>query len=337
MPARLPIAVRVPQAATKQPASPARRSRRKPPAATKTVPRPPSVKTRPWDFRDLEGVDRSATLATRQVADGFTHILANRLAPWVRVRVTSNVVSVAQTEWTEFVESVSTPGLLCSVPVALGAVFIHLPAPLCMSLLDLHLSGTGSGELPSRPLTDIERQVLSPMVGSLAEGLVDALSGVFGHVDTGPMTLVQGAGNLMQTGQKGSCMLSRVSAALSGVHAPPGQIDVCFPLDALRPLLAKQSETAKPSPSATLAAEEATSRVPLHLTLRYPPVSIPLPVAENLQVGQVLALGHPIGEPLTLCAGGKELFSARPVEHNRRAACQVIGVAGEDSDAGGPP
>ena len=279
---------------------------------------------KPWDFHDTDGVDRVVVTAVRQVADGFAHIVANRLAAWARVRITFSVASVDQTDWGTFEGAVSSPGMLGALPIADGQVLIFLHAAFSMVLLDLHLAGTGSGPFPARGLSDVERQMLTPVMGSIGEGVIDAMSAVFGRVESGPVTLVAGATAQMRPNRRSACLLLRLTGAVSGVRCEPGQIDVCFPLDALRPLLAELSETTKPSLAAHAAAEAAASRVPLPLALRYRPVGIPLHVAENLAVGQVLALGHPIGEPLTLCAGDKELFLARAVEHNRRSACRLI-------------
>lgn len=300
----------------------------------------PSDKTsgplvKPWDFRDTEGVDRVTLGAIRQVSDGLSHMTANRLGAWSRSRMSINVAAIDQVNWETFETQVSLPGLLGAIPVSGGQVLVFLPVSFCMTILDLRLSGTGAGPFPSRPLTDIERQVLGSALVVVAECVSDAIGRVFGGVETGPVTQVVNAPSLMRTSRKGVCLLVKQAATIPGVRAETGQISVCFPLETLRPLLSQLSESTRPSLAAFAAAEEAASRIPIPLVLRYRSASIPLSVAEKLAPGQVLSFGHPVGEPLSLCSGDRELFSARPIEHNRRSACQVLGQLGARGDPPG--
>lgn len=323
----------MPQAAPRKPkpASAASRSSRR--AARGSVDTQTPVK--PWDFHSAGGVDRVTLTAIRQVAEGLTHMAANRLGTWARSRMTLNVASIDQVVWETFEAQVSSPGLLGAIPVAGGQVFVFLPAVFCMTLLDLRLSGTGQGPFPSRPLTDIERQVLGSALDVVAGCVSDATGRVFGGVETGPVTQVAGASNLKRAGRKGACLTVKGVATISATRAEPGQITVCFPLETVQPLLSQLTETARPGTAAFAAAEEAASRVPIPLALRYRRASIPLSVAERLTPGQVLSLGHPIGEPLTLCSGDRALFAARAVEQHRRSACQIIEMTGSHSGSSG--
>lgn len=288
---------------------------------------------RPWDFRNAEGVDRVTLNAIRQVADGLTHMAANRLSTWARARMTLNVASIDQVDWETFEAQVSSPGLLGAIPVGAGQVFVFLPAAFCMTILDLRLSGTGGGPFPSRPLTDIERQVLGSALGVVAGCVSDATGRVFGGVDVGPVSQVDSVSNLTRASRKGTCLSVKEVATIAGARAEPGQVTVCFPLETLQPLLSDLTESTRPSLAAFAAAQEAASRVPIPLALRYRPASIPLSVAERLTPGQVLSLGHPIGEPLTLCSGDRALFDARYVEHHRRSACQITEAIGSQKAA----
>jgi len=307
--------------------SPAKRSS----ASSRRAPKPTTTTTgaqvnvKPWDFRDSEGVDRITLGAVRQVAEGLSHLAAHRLGTWARARMALNVASIDQVDWETFESQATSPGLLGVLPVAGGQVFVFLPAALCMTLLDLRLSGTGTGPYPSRPLSDIERHLLAPALEVVAGAIADATGRLFGGVGSGPVTQVANSGGPIAASRRGACLTATEITTVTGARTEPGKITVCFPLDTVRPLLAKLSESTMPSQAAYAAAEEAASRIPIPLTLRYRPANISLSVVESLTPGQVLGIGHPIGEALSLCSGDKELFGAHLVEHHRRAACQILG------------
>lgn len=294
------------------------------------------MKVKPWNFRDAEGIDRVTLGAIRQVAEGLTHMTANRLGTWARARMTMSVSSIDQVDWETFEAQVTPPGLLGAIPIAGGQVFVFLPAAFCMTILDLRLSGTGIGPYPSRPLSDVERQLLGPALGVVAGCISDAAGKVFGGVVSGPAVQVANSGGPIGVSRRGACLTATEVATITGTRSEPGLITVCFPLDTVRPLLAQLSESTMPSVAAFAAAEEAASRIPIPLALRYRPASISLSVAEGLAPGQVLGIGHPIGEALVLCSGDRELFSAHLVEHNRRSACQIVGQTGASGEATGP-
>jgi len=331
------------RAATETPVSPAgpkpqrtRRPAKSAPTKTGSETGQSAIKVKPWNFRDAEGVDRVTLGAIRQVAEGITHIVANRLGTWTRARMSLNVSSIDQIDWEAFEAQVSAPGLLGAIPVAGGQMFVFLPAAFCMTILDLRLSGTGTGPYPSRPLSDIERQLLSSALEVVAGCITDATEKVFGKVASAPVVSVVASAGPISVNRGGACLTVTEVATITGIRSDPGRITVCFPLDTVRPLMAKLSESTMPSLAAFAAAEEAASRIPIPLALRYRPSSISLSVAEGLTPGQVLGIGHPIGEALVVCSGDRELFGAHLVEHNRRAAGQIVGPTEASGGASGP-
>lgn len=285
------------------------------------------VEVKTWDFSSHEGVDRVAMVALRQVGENFSRLLANRLTVLVRTRATVDLRATEQLGWEDFEAKVGGPGLLATFSLGEGQVFVHLPAGLCLSLIDLYLAGTGAGPFPNRQLSETERQLLAPFLSATAGGLADAASSVFGEVHAGPVTLVTGISGLFLSNRRMPCVAMWPSVQLPTSKSPVGEIGMCLPIGALRPLVAKLQSTG-PAKGSQAPALAAALSVPLTLSLRYPPVTVPLDVVKYLAPGQVLNLGHLIGEPLTLYAGDKELFAVQPVEHARRAACEIVEAKG---------
>ena len=264
--------------------------------------------------------------ALRQVGENFGRLVANRATALVRARVAVGLRAVEQLGWEDFEAQASGPGLLITFSLGEGQVFVHLPASLGLAFIDLHLAGPGTGPFPNRQLSETERQLLAPFLSAVASGLADAASPVFGEVRAGPVSQVSGASGLFLSNRRMPCAVVWASVQLPAKE-PVGEIGTCMPIGALRPLLAKL-QGAGPTKEAQATAVAAALGVPLTLSLRYPPVSAPLEVVRRLAPGQVLNLGHLIGEPLVLYAGDKELFAVQPVEHARRAACEIVEAKG---------
>ena len=84
-----------------------------------------------------------------------------------------------------------------------------------------------------------------------------------------------------------------------------------------------------PDPDPALVA--ALHDVPLPLTVRFGSVSVPGADLEQLAVGDVVRLSHPVDEPLIADVDGQPLFLARPGRRGRRLAVEIAAVVGEEN------
>jgi flagellar motor switch protein FliM len=284
----------------------------------------PQPVVKAWDFRSYEGVDRVALAALRGVSEHFGRLTANRFGVLAKSKISVHTSPPEQVGWEDFETLAASPGVLATFSLGEGQVFVHMPARLAMALVDLYLAGPGTGTFPDRALTETESKLLSPFLAAVAEGLADAASSTFGETRAGPVSQVTVASGLFLANRRMPCVTFKARAQLPSSREPVGEIGACLPVAALRPLLAKLT-AARPAKGSQVAAARAAWRVPLTLSLRYPTVAVPLQVAQALAPGQVLSLGHPVGEPLLLCVGDKPVFVASPVERAKRSACQVIG------------
>jgi len=263
--------------------------------------------------------------ALRQVGENFSRLAASRFGLLAKAKVTLQLGEVAQVGWEDFEAATAGYGVLVTFNLGEGQVFAHLPAALVMALVDLYLAGPGTGPFPERSLSETESRLLSPFLTVLAEALADAASSVFGEARSGPVTQMTATSGLFLSNRRMPCAALSTSVLLPSTKEPAGALRLCFPVSTLRPLLAGLQASSSVTGTRT-AALAAARRVPLTLSLRYASVAVPLRVAERLSPGQVLSLGHPLGEPLLLCVGDKPLFTAVPIERARRAACQIVGL-----------
>lgn len=267
--------------------------------------------------------------AMRQVGENFSRFFANRAGLYARTKVSTALKRAEQVGWEDFEAQASGPGLLAAFSMGEGQVFCYIPASLGLALVDLHLAGPGTGL--SRHISETERQLLSPLLSGTANSLADAASSVFGETVAGPVSQVGSMSGLFLSNRRMPCVDLVVEIHIPSLQGSVGEVHVCAPVASLRPLFAKLQNTAGSSGSHAAAAQAALS-IPVTLTLRFPSVHVPLDLARDLGPGQVLSIGHLIGQPLALHVGGKEVFKAVLVEHGKRAACELIEATDDKGD-----
>ena len=268
--------------------------------------------------------------AVRQVGENFSRFLANRAGLFAHTRVNATLKTVEQLGWEDFEARTGGPGLLSAFSLGEGQVFLYVPSALGLTLVDLHLAGPGTGH--NRQMSETERQLMSPLLAGIASGLADAASSVFGETPAGPVSQVGGVSGLFLSNRRMPCTYLAAELHVPSSQGPIGELGVCMPIASLRPLLAKL-QTTPGSLGPHAAATQAVLKVPVALTFRFPPVQVPLDVARDLATGQVLSIGHLIGQPLVLHVAGKEVFRAVMAEHGKRAACEVVDVIDDRGEA----
>ncbi len=281
----------------------------------------------PWDFRHPEEIDRAGVLAIRGMAESFARSGGGRIGALLRNRTQVHLESLDQLDWGDFEADLAGPSLLGSFELrgaGSGTAVIHLPIDLAMTAIDLQLAGSGVGPLPLRALSDMERQIIAPLLEVIAQEVAASTSAVLGHVEASPVTqIVIAASHARDRGEQ--CVILRFSVRLAQVAQTSWGLDVCIPTSALRPLVERSGGGgARHEAAVSPAMEKAVKALPVTVSLRFAMTAIPLSVAESLCVDQVISLGHQVGSPLLVYAQDRPLFNADLVATGKRAACQVV-------------
>jgi flagellar motor switch protein FliM len=87
---------------------------------------------------------------------------------------------------------------------------------------------------------------------------------------------------------------------------------------------------AGPEPDLNPALVSALQAVPLPFTVRFGAVQLPGADLDQLAVGDVVRLAHPVDQPLVAEVDGQPLFLARPGRRGRRLAIEIAEVVGEE-------
>jgi len=281
-------------------------------------PQRPAIEVRDWDFHVQDGLDRFGMTVTRQMAESLVKTLSTRATTWARSRIVFGLARFEQCAWQDLVQSATQwQSLAATSSLDNGVVVIYLPARTALTLLDIYLGGQGTAAIPERQLTDVETQLAMPLFMIVMEAMREVATSLFGNVQTGAVNLLKGNTNLLFIGAH------RQVAVCDLQHEDTPPISIGIPVETIRPLVDRLVQTTSGA-HVSAETERAAGRVPLRLSLRYRPVHVPMSVVEGLKVGQVLSLGHPIDQPLTLAIEGREVFSALPVDHNKRIGAKIV-------------
>jgi flagellar motor switch protein FliM len=285
-----------------------------------------------YDFRRPEALDRHQLRVLPGLIDTFTRSAAQQLAGGLRCRVSLRTHPVTQSPADAVCTELPAPAAPISTTLSPlpGRALLHLPLPTAFSLIDLRLGGPGTGEFPTRPLTDIERGLLDTLVAPLFTSLATTL---------GPDVTV---GSLLQpiSGQ-----IPELGAATDGYVVIPmdleisglgagdalsGSLTCALAVSLLRPIvdaLLEQSDQAH-LPGVGAAAEERMLAADLPVALRFPPVPFASSRLLALKVGDVLPLGHEQDAPLHLYVGARPMLLASPIQSGRRLAAAIQNPSG---------
>lgn len=283
---------------------------------------------RPYDFRQPEGLERGQLRGLRSALDVYVRLAGGALTSSLRVPVHMRVTDLRHSSWESFAAVVENPAhlLVVELPPLPGRGIFYLPLGYAMAMLDVRMSGPGTGRFPRRALTEIEDALLTPLM----EASIGVMSVAFApYVEMNPRILQRAPDvDLLQAViPSGFCVVVEFEVRLGdgGVFQPM----LCLQLSTVRPIAEAIERTElllggerHPGPSPTLL--ERLLEVPVDLEVVFEPVRLTTMEVAGLRVGDVVPLHHEPGRPLRLLAGGMPLFSVLPTTERRRLAAIVV-------------
>jgi len=290
----------------------------------------PSDRVRPYDFRTPEGLDRSRVRMLNSVLDAFSRLAGGVMTGALRMPVHVKVADIRQIAWEEFTRDAKSPAHLIVFTMAPlpARSILYIPLDLAMAMVDVRLSGSGSGWYPQRALTEIEEVLLAPIVDSLLSELSNAI-GHYLKVDIAVTQKVADTDVLQAVIASGFCVAAEFEVRFG--ESATFVMVMCLPFPVARPIvdaveraeLAAGGEPGEPDP----VLESQVLRTPLELAVRFDPVSLTAPEIAGLVPGDVILLRHRVGRPLTLVAGNLPRMSVLPTAVGHRLAAVVVDPA----------
>ncbi|HEX5266062.1 MAG TPA: flagellar motor switch protein FliM [Acidimicrobiales bacterium] len=286
------------------------------------------AQVRLYDFRTPEVLDRNRLRSLALVLENFSRLASRRLSVDLHVPVELVVTDTREMVWEELAGAHDAYCMvLFGLPPLPGRALLHLPIELAMAIVDLRMGGAGAGSYPTRPLSDIDVELLTDVMG----GALDQLAAAFGHlaaVSLGGMQVESTAQLLQVVRANESCLAVRLEVRLGEDATMTRTCSLGLPLSTLRPLmralLHMGEGTRGFSDGVHSAAEERLLDPLVDVAVRFQPKSLSSQDILGLQVGDVINLHHPRDLPLEVAVEDVVYLAALPMERARRIACTVV-------------
>ena len=283
-----------------------------------------SRETSPHDFRRTETLERVHHHAIGAVFEAFARTSGASLSAVLRQPCTLALQSMEQVTWEDLAVSFGegTHFFTFSLPPLAGTALLTLPTVQALAMVDLRLAGTGEEEYPDRVLTEIEQELLAPVIS----GLLDELAKTLARLQaTTPKLGVQESNIQFVTVASASemCLAARFSFEL--MEREPTEIVLCLPFTTVRQLV--EVMYGRPSGDGTTPSErfarQRLQEVPLELILQFPSFTTTPKALLNLGVGDELHLGFSTDRPLEVRAEGVLVALATIGRSGVRKACSI--------------
>jgi flagellar motor switch protein FliM len=289
----------------------------------------------PFDFRRPSKFSREHTRVLQIVGETWARQYSAVLSSSLRTAAQANLVSIDQLTYDELVGGFANPGYLAilSLDPLPGASLLDLPLDLALSTVDRLLGGTGAGGVPERALTDIETRLVRNLVErGLAEltvafePLATKLTPRIVGIESNPQFAQVAAPADMMVALRFEVRLGGDQTWLLGLSLPFSSLHGPIEQYLTHALFADRAG-GDPAAIARLVGERLLD-APVEVGVRFHTVTVTSGEILDLEVGDVLGLRHPVGEPLTVLAAGVPCLEAMPGRKDKRLACQVVEARG---------
>jgi flagellar motor switch protein FliM len=268
------------------------------------------------DFRHAAQITANQARSVSLLHERFAARVTNALGAYLRVGLEMNLASVEQVIYSERLSRLPELAYLASIairPLNVDAL-LQMDLSLAFPMIDLVLGGEGKNEVETRPITEIEEQILESLVRLLCRQLQESWQPV--------LELEMQFDRRQMAAQAQGLMLSteKVMSLSFEIHMPEasGTLNLIFPAAVSNALLRKLAVqwTYSRAVTDTAVRERLRARLLkswLPVELRVPPGRVSIGALLGLRPGSVLPLPHRVADPVRLAVSGRDLFLATPV------------------------
>lgn len=255
--------------------------------------------------------------------DTFGRRLTTLLTSSLRQVCEVSLRDVTQENYDEYVGSLPSQTLAMPLHAApIGTGVLELSLPVALAAIDHMLGGPG-GSQPSRALTDIETVIFGRLTDQLLAVLTYALEPVIkldlavGKIEYNPHFLQVASASDAVVVVDFDLTIARETCRMT----------VCLPLAGLIPRLSviRPRDAAQTGRVAINGAiRNQLVDVPVEATVLFDAVTVDSSTVLDLAVGDVIALDHRVGAPLTVRVGTTDVARAIAGKSGTRLAALVV-------------
>ena len=293
------------------------------------------AKLKIYDFKRPDKFSKDQLRAIQMIHESFARQMTTVLSTLIRSIVASEIASVEQLAYEEFVNYMVQPtviGLIEMHPFE-GSMLIEINPALVFTIIDRLLGGRGTFIGTIRELTDIEKTVIERVIMRILELLEDSWSTVvdvrfrFESMESNPF--------FVQICSPSDMVL--VVIMKLRVSDVEGMISLCFPYFLIEPIMdrlssqqwfASTSHKADPEMKTWLNNSMLQVKMPLAMELGHTVLSLNDVYA--LQTGDVIKLDELKDAQIDVRVGNQIRFKARPGTLNGHMAVELVKVLTQD-------
>lgn len=294
-------------------------------------------KVKVYDFRRPNKFSKDQIHTLQVIYENYARSLGTYLSAQLRAPVQTEVLSVEQLTYEEFIRSIPNPTILnifAFYPLE-GNAIMEINPNLGFAFLDRLLGGPGYAPSKARALTEIEQTVIEQIAQRMLDYLREPWESIIElepsleRVETNPQfTQLVSPTEIM--------IIVSIEAKMGEVL---GMINICIPFLVLEPIMDKLSVHFYYSSSNQKVSAESVNIIQRKLENTRVPVktilgrtSLTVKDLLELRVGDVIPLNRHIREELEISIGQRTKFLGKPGIYDNRYSIQVSQVIKEGNE-----
>jgi len=283
--------------------------------------------TTTFDFSRLDRIPKSRLNAIHQLHEDFVRSLSSNLSAYLRAAVTLNLVSLEQISYSEYLEGLASPTCLAYVSLKPyeGTAIMEISPSVVFTLVELLLGGSGKETAPmQRKITEIEKGIMQGVLRVILNELHEAWKNVAD---------IRFAVQLLASEPQLMHVLDPTEAVVVitlelRVGPATGVLNLAIPSIFIKRLNHKfeqmrQVRRADPTERDRANIARLIGSAGVSFEARLEPTRVLASDLIDLEVGDVLTLGHSLDRPVTGLLNGQALYSGHIVVKNEKLMLQV--------------
>ncbi|MGA8210523.1 MAG: flagellar motor switch protein FliM [Nocardioidaceae bacterium] len=295
-----------------------------------------SAQVSAYDFRRPINLSREKARILELCFESFARQGSTVLTSALRSVCQVELRTVGQVSYAEYVETLGdlTYMAVCSVDPLPEPAIVETPLDVTMTCIDSLLGGPGTVDQPQRPLTDLERAVVTGLYDRLVAELRHAfetlvpLEPAIVAVEYNPqLAQVAGASDPMVVARFSLRMRER-EYPLSVAMAFPGLLPFLNAAES-SDVVSDRDRARRQEASVRLAS--GLQEIPVDVSVRFRSTPVEPMELVGLQLGDVVRLRHPSQAPLDVTAADVVFAHATPGSQGQRLAALVVAPATQEN------
>ncbi|WP_010093415.1 flagellar motor switch protein FliM [Ornithinibacillus scapharcae] len=287
-------------------------------------------RVRVYDFKRALRFSKDQIRSIGRIHENYARLLTTLFSSQLRTYVNISVASVDQIPYEEFIRSVPkvTVMNLYNVPPLDGKIIMEVNPNITYGMLDRLLGGRGDSINKIDNLTEIESILISQLFQKTTMSLKEAWASLI-DIEPELEEMEINPQFLQLVSPNETVVVVSLNTAIGEIS---GMINICIPHIVLEPIISKlsvqywmQNNTSqKRDPEAADKLAKNLENVHVDAKAILGETTINIQQFLDLASNDVIALKHPIDEPLVLKVNDEPKFHVQPGKHRNKLSVQVL-------------